>query len=111
MTCASHIPAHLRTRSLLLLFHLEVPADQSVQRAATRQPLHADAIGDQPSASLPLVVILPGEAREAVVARNVDLLAPCELEARATQRFCCDVHLFILGADRDEHLSDVHASS
>merc|ERR1712060_235845 len=84
-------------------------ADQAVQGAATGEPLHVHAVGNEAAAGLPLVVVLLAERREAHLAGDVDLLAARELELRAAERLRGDIDLLLLRADGDQHLADLHA--
>merc|ERR1712066_438743 len=75
--------------------------------APAGEPLHIGTVGDQPATILPLGVVILGEASEAELAGDVDLLAACELELGAAQRLNSHWELVLLRAERDQNLADI----
>merc|ERR1719396_182022 len=84
-------------------------ADEAVERPAAREEPHVDAVRDEAAARLPLVVLIPGELREAHLLREEPLLPAGELELRVAQRLQRDLHLLLLRADRDQGRADADA--
>merc|ERR1719161_3508012 len=90
---------------------LRVAADQARERPVAAQRLHVHALRDQAALGLVLLVVLLLERREAVVVRDVDLLAARDLALRTAQGLAGGLALVLTGSDRQEDLADVHTGN
>merc|ERR1712224_573199 len=106
-----YLPSPIMTRSARSHTAYLLPANEAVERTATREPLHTNAVRNKTAEILPFLVILLAELREAVFAGDVDLLASWEFELGATEGLDGDGALLVLSTDRHQHLSNVASSS
>merc|ERR1719383_791735 len=95
---------------ILVLFDWFLTNDAR-QGTPTRQPFSCQAIRDEPAHIFPFLVVLLREPCETKPVRYMDFHAARKFCFCATKRFTRNVDLVFLGANRHQHLANVHPSS